>query len=146
MEDEQVVARATGDVVIAGAARTPIGSFNGALVYVGVHAFIAALCYLVVVGDKKGRVGYGFGKANDVSEAIRKSVDRAKRNMIKVPVTSTRYWAAFTKALATMFKRPPFAVAPGPGWIRLRHRRRRGRGRPGGRLAGEACPTAGLDQ
>lgn len=41
---------------------------------------------LVVVGDKKGNVGYGFGKANDVSEAIRKSVDRAKRNMVKIPV------------------------------------------------------------
>lgn len=40
---------------------------------------------LVVVGDKKGRVGYGFGKANDVSEAIRKSVDRAKRNMVIIP-------------------------------------------------------------
>ncbi len=41
---------------------------------------------LTVVGDQKGRVGYGFGKANDVSEAIRKSVDRAKRNLITVPV------------------------------------------------------------
>ena len=41
---------------------------------------------LTVVGDGKGRVGYGFGKANDVSEAIRKSIDRAKRNLITVPV------------------------------------------------------------
>lgn len=41
---------------------------------------------LVVVGDRNGRVGYGFGKANDVSEAIRKSVDRAKRAMIDVPL------------------------------------------------------------
>lgn len=41
---------------------------------------------LMVVGDGKGRVGYGFGKANDVSEAIRKSVDRAKQNMIVVPI------------------------------------------------------------
>lgn len=41
---------------------------------------------LTVVGDQKGRVGYGFGKANDVSEAIRKSVDRAKRNLVMVPV------------------------------------------------------------
>jgi small subunit ribosomal protein S5 len=41
---------------------------------------------LTVVGDRKGNVGYGFGKANDVSEAVRKSVDRAKRNMIRLPV------------------------------------------------------------
>jgi small subunit ribosomal protein S5 len=41
---------------------------------------------LVVVGDRKGRVGYGFGKANDVSEAIRKSTDRAKRNLIQLPI------------------------------------------------------------
>lgn len=41
---------------------------------------------LMVVGDKNGRVGWGFGKANDVPEAIRKSVERAKKNMIKVPM------------------------------------------------------------
>ena len=41
---------------------------------------------LTVVGDKKGNVGYGFGKANDVSEAIRKSIEKAKRNMIKLPI------------------------------------------------------------
>lgn len=41
---------------------------------------------LTVVGDRKGNVGYGFGKANDVSEAIRKSIEKAKRNMIKLPV------------------------------------------------------------
>ena len=41
---------------------------------------------LVVVGDQNGKVGYGFGKANDVTEAIRKAVDRAKASMIVVPV------------------------------------------------------------
>ena len=41
---------------------------------------------LTVIGDRKGNVGFGFGKANDVSEAIRKSIDKAKRNMIKLPV------------------------------------------------------------
>jgi small subunit ribosomal protein S5 len=41
---------------------------------------------LSVVGDRKGSVGYGFGKANDVSEAIRKSTEKAKRNMVKLPI------------------------------------------------------------
>ncbi|MDR2211784.1 MAG: 30S ribosomal protein S5 [Spirochaetaceae bacterium] len=41
---------------------------------------------LTVVGDRKGKVGYGFGKANDVSEAIRKSIDKAKRSLVKLPI------------------------------------------------------------
>lgn len=41
---------------------------------------------LTVIGDQKGRVGFGFGKANDVSEAIRKSVEKAKRNLVVVPL------------------------------------------------------------
>ena len=41
---------------------------------------------LSVVGDQKGRVGYGFGKANDVTEAIKKSLDRAKRNLVTLPI------------------------------------------------------------
>jgi len=45
-----------------------------------------AFSALTVVGDQKGRVGYGFGKANDVSEAIRKSIDRAKRNLVVLPM------------------------------------------------------------
>ena len=44
---------------------------------------------LMVVGDGKGKVGYGFGKANDVSEAIRKSVEKAKRNMMSVSIQNT---------------------------------------------------------
>jgi small subunit ribosomal protein S5 len=40
---------------------------------------------LTVVGDRKGNVGFGFGKANDVSEAIRKSIEKAKRNLIPLP-------------------------------------------------------------
>ena len=41
---------------------------------------------IVVVGDENGVVGYGLGKANEVTEAIAKAVDDAKKNLIKVPV------------------------------------------------------------
>ena len=45
---------------------------------------------LVIVGDKKGRVGYGSGKAREVPEAIRKATERAKRGMIRVPMKEGR--------------------------------------------------------
>ncbi len=41
---------------------------------------------LVVVGDQHGHVGAGLGKANEVPEAIRKGTDRAKRNLMKIPL------------------------------------------------------------
>ena len=41
---------------------------------------------IVVVGDKHGKVGYGMGKAHEVPEAIRKGMERAKRDMFEVPI------------------------------------------------------------
>ncbi|MAM63800.1 30S ribosomal protein S5 [Maritimibacter sp. UBA3975] len=45
---------------------------------------------LVVVGDQKGRVGFGKGKAKEVPEAIRKATESAKRNMLRVPLREGR--------------------------------------------------------
>ena len=45
---------------------------------------------IVVVGDGKGRVGYGAGKAREVPEAIRKATDQARRAMIRVPLREGR--------------------------------------------------------
>jgi len=45
---------------------------------------------LVVVGDGKGRVGYGSGKAREVPEAVRKATEQAKRSMIRVPLREGR--------------------------------------------------------
>ena len=45
---------------------------------------------LVVIGDQKGRVGFGHGKAREVPEAIRKATEAAKRNMIRVPLREGR--------------------------------------------------------
>jgi len=45
---------------------------------------------LVVVGDEKGRVGFGHGKAREVPEAIRKATDAAKRSLTRVPLREGR--------------------------------------------------------
>jgi len=71
---------------------------------------------LVVVGDQNGRVGYGFGKANDVAEAIRKSIEKAKKNMITVPVkhnTIPHAYLGCYKSAKVLLK----PAAPGTGII-----------------------------
>ncbi len=49
-----------------------------------------AFAALVVVGDQKGRVGFGHGKAREVPEAIRKATESAKRSLIRVPLREGR--------------------------------------------------------
>jgi len=44
---------------------------------------------LVVVGDRNGHVGYGFGKAGEYTEAIRKGVEDAKKHLVEIPLTGT---------------------------------------------------------
>jgi len=44
---------------------------------------------LVVVGDGKGHVGYGKGKAKEVPEAVRKATEQAKKNLIRIPLNGT---------------------------------------------------------
>ena len=44
---------------------------------------------LVVIGDEKGRVGYGMGKAVEIPEAIRKAVEDAKKHLVTVPIVGT---------------------------------------------------------
>lgn len=44
---------------------------------------------LVVIGDKKGRVGFGTGKANEVPDAIKKAIEDVKKNLFVVPIVGT---------------------------------------------------------
>ena len=71
---------------------------------------------LVVVGDKNGSVGYGYGKANDVAEAIRKGVEKAKGNVIQVPLRQATipHWIQGEFKSAKVLLKP---AAPGTGII-----------------------------
>jgi small subunit ribosomal protein S5 len=71
---------------------------------------------LVVVGDKNGSVGYGYGKANDVAEAIRKGVEKAKGNVIQVPMRQSTipHWIQGEFKSAKVLLKP---AAPGTGII-----------------------------
>ena len=50
---------------------------------------VAKFSALMVVGDGKGKVGFGLGKASEVPEAIRKGIEDAKKNLIQIPLKGT---------------------------------------------------------
>ena len=69
---------------------------------------------IVVVGDGNGTIGFGLGKANEVTDAISKGVDDAKKNLVKVPIRKgTIPHPSFTKYGAAKILLKP--AAPGTG-------------------------------
>jgi len=71
---------------------------------------------LVAVGDKKGKVGVGFGKANEVATAIQKGINDAKKNMFRIPLIdgTIPYEINARKAAGHVFMKP---AAHGKGVI-----------------------------
>jgi small subunit ribosomal protein S5 len=71
---------------------------------------------LVTVGDAKGRVGLGYGKAGDVVTAIKKGVDKAKKNIIDIPLSegTLPHSITFKYGAAKVFMKP---ASPGTGII-----------------------------
>ena len=71
----------------------------------------------VVVGDRKGKVGLGMGKANEVPDAIKKAIQAANKNLIKVPLTDNRTIAHEVNGVAGAAKVVLIPAAPGTGFI-----------------------------
>ena len=60
---------------------------------------------LMVVGDQKGRVGFGHGKAREVPEAIRKATEEAKKTMIRVPLRESRTLQVAARSVSGVYYR-----------------------------------------
>ena len=71
----------------------------------------------VVVGDRKGKVGLGMGKANEVPDAIKKAIQAANKNLNKVPLTDNRTIAHEVNGVAGAAKVVLIPAAPGTGVI-----------------------------
>ena len=71
----------------------------------------------VVVGDRKGKVGVGMGKANEVPDAVKKAIQAANKNLIKVPLTDNRTIAHESYGVAGAAKVVLRPAAPGTGVI-----------------------------
>ena len=71
---------------------------------------------VVVVGDGKGHVGLGLGKANEVPEAIRKAIEQAKKSLFEIPIAdgTIPYEVTGTYGAGKVFLRP---ASPGTGII-----------------------------
>ena len=95
----RLIARCRGDLIFFVESEAFTAARAGKPDLVGIVFFdrfkaVAAQCLFqiakVVVGDQKGRVGYGKGKAKEVPEAIRKATEQAKRKIVRVPLREGR--------------------------------------------------------
>ena len=97
---------------------------------------------LVVVGDENGIVGYGYGKANEVPLAIQKGVERAKKNLFRVP----RHGATITHQTTGHLRLRPRVPQAGLARYRRHRRRRRPRGARAGGDPRHPVEVAGLPE